>query len=146
MKSLFTPSLFNLSIPYLSISNPSILKPSVSLVMVSLMNKNKWMIVDNIFLGLQKSGTKSRGVLYFVPLRRFYDALFVPLFCRLREKCGILWKTTWLHNVDNIRQKDIKTVKSPATFLTNCTFTLQASVADPWYFGVDPDPRIHASD
>ncbi len=22
--------------------------------------------------------------------------------------CGILWKTTWLHNVDNIRQKDIK--------------------------------------
>jgi hypothetical protein len=21
--------------------------------------------------------------------------------------CGILWKTTWLHNVDNIRQKDI---------------------------------------
>ncbi len=56
----------------------------------------------------QKSGTKSRGVLHFVPLRRFYAVLFVPLFCRLREKCGTLWKTTWLHNVDNIRQKDIK--------------------------------------
>ncbi len=64
--------------------------------------------IDNIFRGFQKSGTKSRGVLHFVPLRRLYDVLFVPLFCRPREKCGILWKTTWLHNVDNIRQKDIK--------------------------------------
>ncbi len=72
------------------------------------MTNTKRMIVDNIFLGFQKSGTKSRGVLHFVPLQRFYDILFVPLFCRPREKCGILWKTTWLHNVDNIRQKDIK--------------------------------------
>jgi hypothetical protein len=63
------------------------------------------MIVDNLF---KKSGTKSRGVLHFVPLRRFYDVLLVPLFCRPRETCGRLWKTTWLHNVDNIRQKDIK--------------------------------------
>jgi hypothetical protein len=47
--------------------------------------------------------------LHFVPLRRFYDVLFVPLFCRPREKCGRFWKTTWLHNVDNIQQKDIKT-------------------------------------
>ena len=57
----------------------------------------------------QKSATKSRGVLHFVPLRRFYAVLFVPLFCRPREKCGTMWKTTWLHNVDNIRQKDIIT-------------------------------------
>jgi hypothetical protein len=33
--------------------------------------------------GLQKSGTKSTGVLLFVPLRRFYTVLFIPLFCRL---------------------------------------------------------------
>ncbi len=78
--------------------------------MVSLMTKAKRIIVVNIFLGFQKSGTKSRGVLHFVPLRRFYDVLFVPLFCHPREKCGILWKTTWLHNVDNIRQKDIKCI------------------------------------
>ncbi len=76
--------------------------------MVSLMTKTKRMIVDNIFLGFQKSGTKSRGVLHFVPLRRFYAILFVPLLWRPREKCGILWKMTWLHNVDNIRQKEIK--------------------------------------
>ncbi len=51
--------------------------------------------VDKVF---QKSGTKSvEG----------YDVLFVPLFCCPREKCGRLWKTTSLHNVDNIRQKDI---------------------------------------
>ncbi len=36
------------------------------------------MIVDNIFLEFQKSGTKSRGVLHFVPLRRFYD---IGTFC-----------------------------------------------------------------
>jgi hypothetical protein len=57
----------------------------------------------------QKSGIKCTGVfLYVVPLRRFYTVLFIPLFCRPREKCGILWKAAWLHNVDNIRQKDIK--------------------------------------
>jgi hypothetical protein len=50
--------------------------------MVSMMTKAKRMIVDNIFLGFQKSGTKSRGVLHFVLLRRFYDVLFVPLFCK----------------------------------------------------------------
>ena len=86
----------------------------VPLVMVSLMTNTKRMIVDNIFLGFQKSGTKSRGVLHFVPLRRFYAVLFVPLFCRLREKCGTLWKMTWLHNVENIRQKDIKPNLQPS--------------------------------
>ncbi len=35
--------------------------------------------------GRQKSGTKSTGVLLFVPLRRFYTILFIPLFCRLRD-------------------------------------------------------------
>ncbi len=40
------------------------------------------MIVNNIFLGFEKSGTKSRGVLHFVPLRRFYGVLFVLLFCK----------------------------------------------------------------
>jgi hypothetical protein len=35
--------------------------------------------------GLQKSGTKSTEVLLFVPLRRFYTVLFIPLFCRLRD-------------------------------------------------------------
>ncbi len=56
----------------------------------------------------QKSGKSVQGFLLFVPLRRFYAVLFVPLFCRPREKCGTMWKTTWRHNVDNIRQKDIK--------------------------------------
>jgi hypothetical protein len=82
------------------------------------------MIVDNIFLGFQKSGTKSRGVLHFVPLRRFYDVLFVPLFCRPREKCGILWKTTWLHNVDNIRQKDIKFLRRVLEVWAQPTFCI----------------------
>ncbi len=35
--------------------------------------------------GRQKSGTKSTGVLLFVPLRRFYTVLFIPLFCRQRD-------------------------------------------------------------
>ena len=95
--------------------SPSLIPPSWNppsrLVMVSLMTKAKRMIVDNLFRWFQKSGTKSRGVLHFVPLRRFYAVLFVPLFCRPRDKCGTMWKTTWLHNVDNIRRKDIKSVK-----------------------------------
>ncbi len=60
------------------------------------------------FPDFKRAGTKSTGVLHFVPPRRFYAVLFVPFFCRPREKCGTLWKTIWLHNVDNIRQKDIK--------------------------------------
>ncbi len=39
---------------------------------------------------ISKSGTKSKGVLHFVPLRRFYAVLFIPLFCCPREKCGRL--------------------------------------------------------
>jgi hypothetical protein len=40
-------------------------------------------IAQQIFVGKErKSGTKSRGVLHYVPLRRFYAVLFVPLFCR----------------------------------------------------------------
>ncbi len=85
----------------------------------AIIRKYWGMIVDKIFLGFQKSETKRRGVLHFVPLRRFYDALFVPLFCRPREKCGRLWKTTWLYNVDNLRQKDIKCLWS---FTMLCAF------------------------
>jgi hypothetical protein len=29
---------------------------------------------------------------------------------------------------------------------SECSITDETSVADPQYFGVDPDPRIHASD
>ena len=29
------------------------------------------------------------------------------------EKCGRLWKAAWLHNVDNIQQKDIITINVP---------------------------------
>ncbi len=80
------------------------LNPGKDECLIQAIIRKYWgMIVDNIFLGFQKSGTKSRGVLHFVPLRRFYAVLFVPLFCRLREKWG-----TWMHNVDNMRQKDIK--------------------------------------
>jgi hypothetical protein len=85
---------------------PSRNPPSRTLVMGSLMRKKKRMTVDNIFLGFQKSGTKVEGF-YILYRSGEYAVLFVPLFCRPREKCGILWKTTWLHNVDNIRQKDI---------------------------------------
>ncbi len=95
--------------------------------LVSLMTKTKSMIVYKIFLWFQKSGTKSRGVLLFVPLRRFYAVLFVPLFCRLRDKCGTLWKTTWLHNVDNIRQKDIKKIIS-SSFLNSGTLIVIFSI------------------
>ncbi len=66
--------------------SPSLIPPSWNppsrLVMVSLMTKAKRMIIDNLFRWFQKSGTKSRGVLHFVPLRQFYAVLFVPLFCR----------------------------------------------------------------
>ncbi len=102
-KSLFTSSLFNplyyFSIPYPAFNyNIPHFQISGALIVIMFFCR----------LLFQKSGTKSRGVLHFVPLRRFYAVLFIPLFCRLREKCGTLWKTTWLHNVDNIRQKDIK--------------------------------------
>ncbi len=54
--------------------------------------------------GRQKSGTKSTGVLLFVPLWRFYTVLFTPLFCRLRE----IVKNDL---TDNMWQKDIKTAQ-----------------------------------
>ncbi len=104
-KSLFTSSLFN------PLYSPS---PIPHLIIISRIYKISGALIVIMFfcrLLFQKSGTKSRGVLHFVPLRRFYAVFFIPLFCRLREKCGTLWKTTWLHNVDNIRQKDIKYVK-----------------------------------
>jgi hypothetical protein len=40
-------------------------------------------IAQQLFVGKErKSGTKSRGVLHFVPLGQLYTVLFVPLFCR----------------------------------------------------------------
>ncbi len=67
------------------------------------------MIVDNIFRGIQKIGIKCRGgFTFYISLRGFYTVLFIPLFCRPRAICGRLWKAAWLHNVDNILQKDIK--------------------------------------
>ncbi len=70
--------------------------------------------------------------------RKDYNAILIPVaeFFRLREllrppmpglaspwcRCPPTERTLW----------------TPAT--------KQSSVADPWHFGVDPDPRIHASD
>jgi hypothetical protein len=118
-----------------SLIPPSRNPPSRTLVMGSLMRKTIRMIVDNIFLGFQKSETKSRGVLHFVPLRRFYDVLFVPLFCLPRDKCGTLWKTTWLHNVDNIRQKDIKVVHD-IVYINLPTPTMGSTIYDNLYFSL----------
>jgi hypothetical protein len=42
------------------------------------------------FADFKRAGQKVEGILLFVPLRRFYAVLFVPLFCRLRDKCGTL--------------------------------------------------------
>jgi hypothetical protein len=81
MKSVFTPSLSNLSISYLS----RLILPLQTLRLGSLVNLiiKTYRIAKQIFVGKErKSGTKSRGVLHFVPLRRFYAVLFVPLFCR----------------------------------------------------------------
>jgi hypothetical protein len=46
--------------------------------MVSLMTKAKRMIVDNIFLGFQKSGTKSRGVFTFCTAAAILRCTFCP--------------------------------------------------------------------
>ncbi len=74
---------------------------------LSLSSPEVWLLTI-CFADFKRAGQKVEGYLLFVPLRRFYDVIFVPLFCRPREKCGTMWKTTWRHNVDNIRQKDIK--------------------------------------
>ena len=71
--------------------------------------KQKEWLFTICFADFKRAGQKVEGFLLFVPLRRFYSVLFVPLFCPPREKCGTMWKTTWRHNVDNMRQKDIKT-------------------------------------
>ncbi len=108
MKSLFTPSLFDLSLSYLFISNPSLCKPSFSSPWSFWLLKQKEWLLAICFADFKRAGQKVEGILLFVPLRRFYAVLFVLLFCRPRDKCGTLWKTIWLHNVHNIRQKDIK--------------------------------------
>ncbi len=70
--------------------SPSLVFPLQTLrllSLVSLMTKTKRMIVDNLFRWFQNSGTKVEGILLFVPLRRFYAVLFVPLFCRNAGQC-----------------------------------------------------------
>ncbi len=71
---------------------------------------NSFYVLLPYIISKERDKKYSRGVLHFVPLRLFYAVLFVPLFCRPREECGRLWRTTWLHNVDNIWQKDIKCI------------------------------------
>jgi hypothetical protein len=45
--------------------------------------RKTYRIAQQIFVGkARKSGTKSRGVLHFVPIQRLYAVIFVPLFCR----------------------------------------------------------------
>jgi hypothetical protein len=87
-KSLFTSSLFNLSLYYISPPNPAFNNTVIS----RIFKISGALIVIMFFCRLlfQKSGTKSRGVLHFVPLRRFYAVVFIPLFCRPRDKCGRL--------------------------------------------------------
>ncbi len=36
--------------------------------------------------------------------------------------------------------------KTYGSYRSGSTTLVESSVADPWHFGVDPDPRIHASD
>ena len=38
----------------------------------------------------KRAGHNVEGFLLYVPLRRFYSVLYIPLFCRSREKCGRL--------------------------------------------------------
>ncbi len=136
-KSLFAPSLFNLSISYLSISNPSLSKPSVSSPRSVWWLKQKEWLLTICVADFKRAGQKVEGILLFVPLWLFYAVLFVPLFCHLREKCGTLWKTIWLHNVDNIRQKDINIFKGPFTSLCwgEGAINGRGSAWDGWLWG-----------
>ena len=77
------------------------------LSLVGLMTKTKRMIVDNLFRWFQNSGTKSRGDFTFCTAAAILRCTFCPA---LLPKCGTMWKTTWLHNVGNIRQKDINPI------------------------------------
>ncbi len=78
-KSLHILSLH--SLPLLCIS-PSII-PQKKIMSRSFLNSGTLLVIISFCRILfQKSGTKSRGVLHFVPLRRFYSVLFIPLFCR----------------------------------------------------------------
>ncbi len=104
--------------------SPSPISPSLVLSLqtlhllslVSLMTKPKRMIADNLFCWFQNSGTKSRGVFTFCTAAAILRCTFFPAHL---PKCGTMWKTTWQHNVDNIRQKDIKAHSSvPRAFIS----------------------------
>jgi hypothetical protein len=59
--------------------------------MGSLMRKTKIMIVDNIFLGFQKSGTKSTGVFPFCTATAILHCTFYPdLLLSAREMRDIV--------------------------------------------------------
>jgi hypothetical protein len=78
-------SFHTLPLQSLHLLSPSIILPLQTLRLDSLVNliRKTYRIAQQIFEGkARKSGTKSRGFLQFVPLRRLYAVLFVPLFCR----------------------------------------------------------------
>ncbi len=87
------------------------------------MTKTKRMIVDNLCRWFQKSGIKSTGDFTFCTAAAILRCTFCPA---LLPKCGTMWKTTWLHNVGNIRQKDIKILYMKLPRHTVRTFTYVA--------------------
>jgi hypothetical protein len=60
--------------------------------MVSLMSYTKRMIVDNIFLGFQKSGTKSRGVFTFCTATAILRCTFCPALLPSAREMGDIVK------------------------------------------------------
>ncbi len=94
--------------------------------------------------------------------------LHLSLFDRLHFHCCVWLQKYWMHsnlsNEDSHRLSKVSVTASnfsrpPHQIDVVLEFELQywergsisvsnipASVADPWYIGVDPDPRIHASD
>ena len=55
------------------------------------------------------------------------------------EKCGRLWKAVWLHNVDNIQQKDIKNKLSGLSWGLFFSIVWYGSGSSPNFY-LDPDP------
>ncbi len=94
-------------------------------------------------ISLSRTGSYLKGILFpfCVSLQRQHLSCFLAyrvLLLRLHY-----WPLRWLSDVDC---PDLQWI------LFDCSIghwsTMPSSVADPWHFGVDPDPdpRIHASD
>jgi hypothetical protein len=81
------------------------------------------MIVDNLFREFQKIGIKSTKVLTFCTATAILRCTFCPAVLPSAREMRDMWKTTWLHNVDNIRQKDIKYLFLLNKFKTICACT-----------------------